>query len=130
MIEGARQVAVRFDVIAEQGGDHFLVGRAVQHLALVAIGDAQHFRAVGVVAPALAPQVGRLERRHQQFDGAGTVLFLAHDAFDLAQHAQAERQPGVDAGGGLADQAGAEHQLVADDLGVGRTLLENGQEGS
>ena len=44
------------------------------------------------------------------------------------QDAEAERQPGVDAGGGLADQPGAQHQLVADDLGVGRAFLEDGQE--
>ena len=40
----------------------------------------------------------------------------------------AERQPGIDAGGGLADEAGAQHQLVADDLGVGGRLLGDGQE--
>jgi hypothetical protein len=40
----------------------------------------------------------------------------------------AERQPCIDAGGGLADQAGAEHQLVADDLGVGRSLLDDREE--
>ena len=44
------------------------------------------------------------------------VLLLAHDALDVLQHAQAERQPGIDAGAGLADQAGAQHQPVRDDL--------------
>ena len=59
---------------------------------------------------------------------AGPVLLLAHDLLDLLEHAEAERQPGVDAGGGLADQAGAQHQLVADDLGVGRAFLEDRAE--
>ena len=35
-----------------------------------------------------------------------------------------ERQPGVDAGGEAADQAGPQHELVADDLGFGRGFLE------
>ena len=117
-----------FDVVAEQRGDHFLIGRPEQHLALVAVGDAQHFGAVGVVAARLAPQIGRLHRRHEHFLRPGLVLLLAHDLLDLAQHAQADRQPGVDAGGGLADQPGAQHQLVADDLGVGRAFLHHGEE--
>ena len=96
----------------------------------MAVLDAQHFRAIGVVAPALAPQLGRLERRHQHFLRAGAVLLLAHDLLDLLEHAKAERQPGVDAGRGLAHEPGAEHQLVADDLGVGRAFLEDGEEGS
>jgi hypothetical protein len=42
---------------------------------------------------------------------------------DLAQHAHAERQPGVEAGGELADQAGPQHQLVADDFRAGGDFL-------
>ena len=108
MIEGARQVAVALDVVAEDVGDHLLVGRAVEHLAVVPVLDAQHLRPIGVVAARLAPQVGRLERRHQHLDRAGPVLLLADDLLDLLEHPEAERQPGVDAGRGLADQAGAE----------------------
>jgi hypothetical protein len=126
VVERARQVAVALHRVAEDGGDHLLVGRAVEHLALVPVADAQHLRAVGVVAAALAPQVGRLDGRHQQLDRAGAVLLLAHDLLDLLEHPKAERQPGVDAGGGLADEAGAQHQLVADDLGVGGRFLGDG----
>ena len=111
-------------------GDHLLVGRAVEHLAIVPVADAQHLGPVGVVAAAFAPQLGRLKRRHQHFLRAGAVLLLAHDLLDLLEHAKAERQPGVDAGGGLADQPGAKHQLVADDLGVGRAFLEDREKGS
>jgi len=59
----------------------------------------------------------------QSSDRAGAVHLLAHDVLDLAQHAQAQRRPGVDAGGELAQHAGLEHQLVADDLGVGGGFL-------
>jgi hypothetical protein len=128
VVEDPRQVAVAPGAVAEDGGDHLLVGRAVEHVPVVPVADPEHLRAVGVVAARLAPQIGRLEGRHQHFDGAGAVLLLADDPLDALEHLEAERKPGVDSGGGLADQAGAEHQLVADDLGVRRGLLHDGEE--
>ena len=128
VIEVLRQVAVALHAVAEEHGDHLLVGRPEQHLAIVAVLEAQHLGAVGVVAAALAPQIGRLDGRHQHFLRARGVLLLAHDALDVAQHAQAERQPGIDAGAGLADQAGAQHQAVRHDLRLGRILLQGRQE--
>ncbi len=95
----------------------------------MAIADTQHLGTVSVIAPALPPQVGGLQRRHQKFDRAGLVLLLANDLLDLVQDLQAQRQPGVDSRGGLADQARAKHQLVADDLGVRRAFLQDGQKG-
>src|ERR1700682_1822334 len=65
----------------------------------MAVLNAQHLLAVIVVAPAFAPELRRLERRHQHLDGTGAVLLLAHDATDLPQNPQAERQGGIDAGG-------------------------------
>ena len=100
------------------------------NLALVAVGDAQHLRAVGVVAAAFAPEVGELQRRHQQFQRAGAVLLLANDLLDLLQHPEAERQPGIDAGCLLPDHARAEHQPVRDDLRLFRILFQNRQEKS
>ncbi len=119
---------VGLDVGAEDLGDHFLVGRPVQQLALVAVGDAQHLRAVGVVAAALAPEIGQLQGRHQQFERAGAVLLLAHDLLDLLQHPKAERQPGIDAGRLLPHHAGAQHQPMRDDLRLLRILLQDGQK--
>ena len=80
MVEVERQVLVGTHIGAEDLGDHFLVGRTVEHVALMAVPDAQHLLAVVLVAPAFAPQIGRLDRRHQQLDRAGAVLLLAHDA--------------------------------------------------
>ena len=128
VVQDLRQFAVRVHRLAEQIGDHLLVGRTVQHVALVPVPDAQHLLAVVVVAPALAPQLGRLDRRHQHFLRAGRVLFLAHDALDVAQHAITERQPGIDAGRGLPHQAGAQHQSVRGDLRFGRRLLHGRDE--
>ena len=128
VVEVERQVLVGAHVGAEDLGDHLLVGRPVEHLALVPILDAQHLRAVGVVAPALAPQIGELQRRHQHLDRAGAVLLLAHDLLDLLEHAEAERQPRVDAGRLLADHAGAQHQPMRDDLRFLRRLAQDRQK--
>ena len=84
MVEVERQVLVGLDVGAEDLGDHLLVGRAVEHVALVAVLDAQHLLAVVVVAAAFAPEVGRLDGRHQDFERAGAVLLLAHDLLILS----------------------------------------------
>ena len=128
MVEVARQVAIRLHAVAENLRDQLLVGRPVQHLAVVPVLEAQHLRAIGVVAPALAPQVRLLQGRHQHLDGAGAVLLLAHDLLDLLEHAKAERQPGIDARAGLADHAGPQHQLVRDDLRLLGRLAQHGQE--
>ena len=89
VVEVERQILVRAHIGAEDRRDHFLIGRAVEHVALVAVLDAQHFLAVGLVAAALAPQIGGLDGRHQELDRAGAVLLLAHDGADLLQHAEA-----------------------------------------
>jgi hypothetical protein len=128
VIEVARQLLVAFDRVTEDLGDHLLVGGTEEHLALVPVLDAQHLLAVGLVAARLAPQVGRLDGRHQHLDGAGAVLLLAHDLLDLLQHAQAEWQPGVDAGALLLDHGGTQHQLVRHDLRFLRRLAQHGEE--
>ena len=92
------------------------------------VADAQHLLAVVVVAAGFAPELGRLDRRHQHLDRARPVLLLAHDGADLLQDAQAQRQPGVDAGRLLPDHAGAQHQPMRDDLRLFRRFLEDRQE--
>ena len=128
VIEVERQVLVGPHIAAEDRGDHFLIGRPVQHVAVVPVFDPQHLLAVGLVAAALAPQLGGLDGRHQKLDGAGTVLFLADDAADLLQHPQAERQEGVNPGRFLADHAGAQHQPVRGDLRLFGRFAQIGQK--
>ena len=128
VVEVERQVLVGLDVGAEDLRHHLFVGRAEQHVALVAVLDAQHLLAVVVVAPALAPQIGRLDGRHQDLQCARPVLLLAYDTADLVEHALAERQPAEAAGRLLADHAGAQHQAMRYDLRFARRLFENGQE--
>ena len=128
VVEIERQLTVAVDVAPEDVGDDLLVRRAEEHVALLTVPDAQHLLAVGLVPPALPPEIRRLDRRHQDLDGPGRVHLLPHDLLDLLQHGEAERQPAVDASRELLDHAGPQHELVRDDLGLGRRLLEDGQE--
>ncbi len=128
MVEVERQVLVGADRGAEDLGDHLLVRGPEQHVALVPVADPQHLLAIGFVAARFAPEIGGLDRRHEELDGAGAVLLLADDGIDPVEHAQAERQPGVDPGGLLSDQPGPQHEPVRDDLGLFRGLAEDGQE--
>ena len=128
VIEDARQILVGLHPVAEDRGDQLLVGRAVQHLALVAVGDAQHLLAVDLVAAALLPDLGRLDRGHQELERAGAVLLLAHDLLDLAQDPEPKRQPRIDAGARLADHPGPQHQPMRDDLGFLGIVAEERQE--
>ncbi len=128
MIEVERQALVGLDVGPEDIGDHFLIGRAVEHRALLAVLDAQHFLAIGLVTAAFLPEFGGLQGRHDQFDGAGTVLFLADDGVDLVQHLLAERQPGIDALALLTDHARAQHQAVRDDFRFLGIFLQDGHK--
>src|SRR5262249_39579880 len=77
---------------------------------------------------AFAPEFRRLDGRHQHLDSAGAVLLLAHDAADLLEDAQAERQEGIDAGRLLADHAGAQHQAMRDDLRLFGRFAQDRQE--
>ena len=90
--------------------------------------DAQHLRAIGIIAAALAPKVGKLQRGHQELDGSRAVLLLAHDLLDLFEHPKTERQPSINPGGLLADEARPKHEPVGDDLGLFRRLAQNRQE--
>ena len=127
LVEIDRQLLVAFQLVAGVIGNHFLGGRRIAEFLLLAVADLQQLRAEFRPATGFLPEFTRLDGRHQQFDRAGAIHFLAHDALDLAQHAQAQRTPGVQAGGQPADHAGAQHQAMAGDLGVGRDLLDGGQ---
>ena len=128
VIEDARQFLVGLHAVAEDLGDQLLIGRAVEHLALMPVADAQHLLAIDLVTAAFAPDLRRLDGRHEEFKRARAVLLLAHDSLDLAQDPVAKGQPGIDAGARLPDEAGAQHQLVGDDLGFLRVIAQQGQE--
>ena len=124
LVEVDGQLTVAAQLATGDVGDDLLVGRAVDVAAVVPVGDAQQLRAVFHPAPGFLPQLGRLDGRHQDFKRPRPVHLLADDRLDLAQDPQSHGHPAVQAGRQAADQAGAQHQLVADDLGVSRYFLE------
>ncbi len=128
VVEVQRQRLVGAYVGPEDLGDHLLVRRPEQHVALVPVLDAQHFGAIGVVAAALPPEVGGLDRRHQDLDGAGAVLLLPDDGADAIEYALAQRQPRENPRRLLAHQAGAQHQAMGNDLGLAGRFFQGRQK--
>ena len=128
LVEMHRQLAIAPQLAAREIGDDLFGCRLDQEVALVPVLEAQQLRAVFFPAARFLPQLRRLHHRHRQLDRAGAVHLVAHDRLDLAHDAQAQRHPGVDAAGEAPDDACAQHQLVADDLRVGRSFPEGGDE--
>ena len=128
LVEVQRQLTIAPQILARDIGDHLLGSRLNDEIALMTILEAQQLGPVLVPASRLLPEFGRLDDRHQELDRAGTIHFLAHDGFDLAQHAQSQRHPGVDPGGQPLDHAGAQHQAMAGELGFGGSFLERRQK--
>ena len=124
LIEVLRQLAVGADLTAHEVGHDFLVRRAEAELAVVAVAHAEELRPVALPAPALAPELARNDRRHQDLLGAGAVHLLADDRLHPPDGSQPEREQVINAARHLADHAGADHEAVARDLGVGRVLAQ------
>ena len=124
LIGDLRQLLVAADRLPVEIGDHLLVRRSVEQVALMPVPDAQHFLPVILVAAALLPQRRRLDRGHQHFLRARGVLLLAHDVGDVVQHAEPGRQPGIDAGRRLPHEARPQHEPVGGDLRLGGHFLE------
>src|SRR3954465_9625594 len=90
-------------------------------------GVLQAKQVVNVVSSRCLPQLGRQQHRHLPLDADGVHLLL-DDRLDLAHHPLAERQGGVEAGADLAHETAADEEPMADRLGVGRVVLQGGQE--
>ncbi len=123
LIEIQRQLLVAVDLLAREFGSGLFGGGAVAELLFLAVLDLEQLPAELFPTPGGVPQLAWLDGGKQHFHCTGAVHLLAHDGLDLAQHAQAQRRPGVQPGGQLADHARAQHQAVADQLGVGRGFL-------
>ncbi len=109
--------------IARDVGYDFLVRGAGDEIALVPILHAQELRPVLGPPARLLPQLGGLKNGHDQLEGPGAVHFLANDPLHFPQRAQAHRQPAIQSVGESPDEAGPQHELVADDLGLGGGFL-------
>ena len=124
LVDRLRQVPVALHLVPRDHRDDFLVRRAEGEDPLLAVGDLEEFRPEGGQTSALLVDLRRVEDRHCDFLAADSVHLLAHDALDVPEHAEAERQEGVDARGQLLDQTGPQHQDVARDLGLVRCFFQ------
>jgi len=122
LVPALRQVAVRADLAGRVPGDDLLVGHAEHEVAAGAVLQAE-LLGERVAAGGL-PDLGRVQDRHQHLLGADAVHLLADDRLDAPQHAQADRHDRVEAGGELPDEAGADHEDVADRLRVGGGIAQ------
>ena len=128
LVEDHRVVPVGAVLPLDELGEQLLVGGTEQVVAALAVLEPED---VGpVLGPAAGGLVGLARQQRGQVDllGADGVHLLAHDLLDAPQHLQPQRQPRVDARGDAADVAGADEQLVARHLGVGRVVAEGAQE--
>ena len=124
LVQGDRQLLVGVDVAANDVGDHLLVRGAENVDLAVAVLEDHQVGAEGVEAAGLLPEFLRLKGRHVDFDGPRAVHLLADDLGGLAQDPPAQRQVAVGPAGQFANQPGPDHQAVAEQLGLGRHLLE------
>ena len=128
LVEVRRELPVGADLAPHQVGDHFLVRRPEAEVPLVPVLEPEELLAIEVPAPGLLPELRRRGDRHEDLLRPRLVQLFADDAFDLPNDTQAQREVRVDAGGDLADHAGAQHQPVADDLRFPWILPEGGNQ--
>ncbi len=89
LVEVHRQLAVALELVARDVGDDFFMRRPEAEVALVAVLEAQQFRAELAPSAGFHPQLGGNDAGHQKLECTGTIHFLAHDVLDLAHGAQA-----------------------------------------
>ena len=128
VIELEGQLPVGTHDAAQQVGDDLLVCHREHHVPTCAVLEARHLGSDGVVAARLAPDIGRMDHRHQQLLAADRVLFLADDLLDPLGDPEAQRQQAVDPRAQLPDVAGPQEQAVRRHLGFGGVVAEAGKE--
>ena len=128
VVDDHRQLAVAPDEVLEQERDDLFVGHREDHVPVAAVLEPDQLRADLEVAPALLPDLGRVDDRHLHLLAADPIDLLADDLLDPVAHALAERQQRVDPGAELAQIAGPDEQAVRRHLGVGRIVAERGEE--
>ena len=122
LVQGDGQVFVRGVHVLDQKGEHLLVG------GLVAILQTEDV--IAVLLPAVGGLVGlaRQQSREVHFLSTDAVDLLTNNIFDLVKYLETKRQPGPDAGRGLADVAGTLQQFGRIDIGIGGVLAQSAQE--
>ncbi len=112
VVHDGRKLAVRLHDVAEEVGDHLLVGHGQHHVPPAAVLEPDQLGADLLVAARLLPQLGGMDHRHLHLLPADGVHLLADDLLDSLGDREAERQQGVDARAELPDIAGPHEELV------------------
>ena len=128
LVEHHRQLAVAADKPGRQFGHDLLVGHAQAHVTTVAVLEPRHVAADLVPAPATLPDLGGVHHRQGDFLAVDGVHLLADDVLDLVFDALRRRQQVENAGSDLVDHPGAQHELVADGVGIGWHFAEGLEE--
>ncbi len=125
-VEG--ELAVAFDVVADERGHDLFVGGPDAEVAAFAVLYAEEFGAVVAPALGLFPEFSGLDGGEEDLLCAGAGHLFADDGLDALDDSDAEGHVTVDAGSDFAHVAGAEEELVADDLSLLGHLFEGGRE--
>ena len=128
LVEVDGKLAVRADLFPDDVRHDLLVRRPEAEIAVVSVLETEKFLAVQVPPAALPPKLGRHDGGHQDLLRPRPVHLLPDDLRDLLDHAEADREVGVDSGRDLPDHPGAKHELVTDDLGFGGRFFDGGNE--
>ena len=126
LIKRHRELLIGTQLVAHEVGESLLMGGAEDEVALVAVVQAHELGAIRAVAARLLPKLGRGDDGDLDLLGADALHLVADNVLDFLDDAPAKRQIAVQAGGGLANHAGAEQELMAHELGLGGILLEGG----
>ena len=128
VIDHERQLAVGQGLLLRVQVDELLVRVAHHELAAVVVGRAERDRLERVPAAGLLPGLRGGEDGHLELLAADPVHLFADDLLDSLGHAEAEREPGVEAGGQRARDRRAQHQAVPGCLGLGGRLAQGAAE--
>ena len=128
LIEGNREVLVGAELGLHDGCEHFLVGRAQEVIAILAVLQAE--QRIAVLGPAARGLVwlARKQGGEHQFLSTNGVHFLAHHVLHAAQYLQAQREPRIHTGCHSSNVACADQKLVARDLRIGGIIAQCAQK--
>jgi hypothetical protein len=104
------------------------MGGGQQHVRALAILKTEQVRAVLRPAAGGLVRFAREEGREVDLLSAAGIHLFTDDVLDLGEHAQAEREPRVDSGGGAADVAGADEEAMGGNLGIGRVFAQRAEK--
>src|SRR5690606_568231 len=130
LVEVLRQIAVAPDLPAGEISVDLFVSGAEVVVTPFAILQPQQGVPEQIPAARLLEVLGREQRGEQHLLRAGPIHLLPDDALDVAQGPEPEGEEAVDAGAHAPDVPGTGQQDVAGAGGVGRGLLQGGEQGA